>query len=509
MKNLVRMQQLKLMMQGSIVGILAGIVAIIYRLLLSYAQQFVDMMANLIKQQWFYLLIWLLLGMIVVIIVGRILEKEAMSAGSGIPQLEGEMQGAIDQNWKSVLSAKMIGGTLCSMMGLSLGREGPSIQLGAMVGKAIAQTTTAFKQEEKFLLTCGAAAGLSAAFNAPLAGVLFALEEIHKNFSVSVLVSVICASVCGDFVSKIVFGFDPSFHFTISQAIPLSQYYLLILLGIICAISAIIYNKTTLLTQDLYQKITWIKPCYRVIIPILIGSIFICFVPSVLGGGHGMVEMLYEPSNLSLKIIVGLFVLKFLYSMISFGSGAIGGIFFPLLVLGSFIGAIFAKAMGIDAIYFNNYVVFAMAAFFAGIVRAPITGIVLISEMCGSLQFFLPITLVSIIAYVICNVLDCEPIYESLLHRILKKQNKVVEEVEDKHIIREFVVQLNSQACNREIKDIAWPNDILITSVTRGQKKLMPSGSLKLMTGDLLRIKIEKNKQQQLAKLIEKITTYE
>ncbi len=507
MKDKVKMQQFKLMMQGSLVGVLAGIVAIIYRLMLSYAQSFVDFMADLIHNNYFWIVVWVILGIIVAFVVAWILKKESMSSGSGIPQLEGEMQGALDQNWKRVLPAKMIGGSLCSLMGLSLGREGPSIQLGAMVGKGVAKKTTAFKQEEKFLLTCGAAAGLSAAFNAPLAGVLFALEEIHKNFSVSVLVSVICASVCGDFVSKIVFGFDPSFHFALSETIPLSQYYLLILLGIVCAIAAIIYNKTTLLAQDLYAKITWIPNHYKVIVPILVGAILIVFCPLVLGGGHGMVELLYEPAKISLTTIAILLGLKFLYSMISFASGAIGGIFFPLLVLGSFVGALFAKAIGVEELYFNNYVVFAMAAFFSGIVRAPITGIVLISEMCGSLQFFLPITLVSIISYVICNALNCEPIYESLLHRILKKQNKLHEEVEDKHIIREFVVQLSSDACNQCIKDIVWPNNILITSVIRGQKKLMPKGSLMLLTGDIIRVKIEKSKQQKLAKQIEKITS--
>ena len=101
----------------------------------------------------------------------------------------------IDEKWYRVILAKMVAGTLSIVGGLSLGREGPSIQLGAMGGKGMSRIFHRVKMEEKLLLTCGAAAGLSAAFNAPLAGVMFALEEVHKNFSVSVLVSVMCASV--------------------------------------------------------------------------------------------------------------------------------------------------------------------------------------------------------------------------------------------------------------------------------------------------------------------------
>lgn len=110
--------------------------------------------------------------------------------------------------------------------------------------------------------------------------------------------------------------------------------------------------------------------------------------------------------------------------MISFGSGAPGGIFFPLLVLGSLIGCGYALVVttycGVPAMYFNNFIVVAMAGLFASIVRAPITGIVLIAEMCGSLSQFLPIAVCSFVGYIVANMLRCEPIYHSLLNRMIK-----------------------------------------------------------------------------------------
>ena len=102
---------------------------------------------------------------------------------------------------------------LCLLSGLSLGREGPSIQLGAMSGKGLSKLLSLSKTDEKYMLTCGASAGLAAAFNAPLAGVLFSLEEIHKNFSVSVLISVMTASVTSDYLASKILGNEPVFNF--------------------------------------------------------------------------------------------------------------------------------------------------------------------------------------------------------------------------------------------------------------------------------------------------------
>ncbi|MEY8355751.1 chloride channel protein [Lachnospiraceae bacterium 54-53] len=115
--------------------------------------------------------------------------------------------------------------------GLSLGREGPSIQLGAMAAKGFSRLKKAAKTEERLLITCGASAGLSAAFHAPIAGVLFSLEEIHKHFSPEVLLSALAASITADFVSGNVFGLKPVFGFQISRMIPLHIYGHVILLG--------------------------------------------------------------------------------------------------------------------------------------------------------------------------------------------------------------------------------------------------------------------------------------
>ena len=172
---------------------------------------------------------------------GWLVKKEPMISGSGIPQVEGEMAGHLDQKWWRVMIGKFIGGVLCIFGGLSLGREGPSVQLGAMAGKGISKGFKRIPSETRFLISCGASAGLSAAFNAPLAGIIFAIEEIHKTFSVQALLSVMTASITADFISKNIFGLSPIFHFPVEAMMPLQHYWLVILLGVVLGVMGVVY----------------------------------------------------------------------------------------------------------------------------------------------------------------------------------------------------------------------------------------------------------------------------
>lgn len=499
----------RLFFEGLIVGGIAGFIAIIYRLLLTYAEDLYFTIIAFVQGNLLYIVLWLIGLVGLGLIISQFLKYEPYISGSGIPQVEAEVQGQIDQCWYKVLFAKIVAGTLCIVGGLSLGREGPSIQLGAMVGKAVSRFFKRMKTEEHFLLTCGAAAGLSAAFNAPLAGIMFALEEVHKNFSTSALVSVMCASITGDFLSRNVFGLAPSLHFTLEATLPLNQYAWLLVLGVVTGVLGAFYNKMTMATLGLYDKLPFLKSHQKVIIPLVISGILGLFIPQVIGGGHVLVNYL-NGSHVLLLTLVILLVVKFLFSLISFGSGAPGGIFFPLLILGSLIGAIFGKLammVGVPEIYFNNFIIFAMAGFFAGIVRAPITGIVLIAEMCGTLKLLLPIATVSFLAYIVANGLDSEPIYESLLHRLTKNKQSV-ETVENKELIS-FVVSLGSPAVNQTVASLQLPPRCLLVSIMRGHNEIIPHGNTQFYVGDQVIIIADKYRIKEAKEELTQIFTFQ
>lgn len=498
----------RLLIEGLLVGAMAGFIAIIYRLLLSNAEDIYFSIVAFVKGNIFFIGLWFVALIVLGLMISLFLTYEPYISGSGIPQVEAEVQGQIDQCWYKVIFSKMIAGTLCIVGGLSLGREGPSIQLGAMIGKAVSRAFHRLKTEERFLLTCGAAAGLSAAFNAPLAGIMFALEEVHKNFSTSALVSVMCASITGDFLSRNIFGLSPSLHFTMENTLPLNQYGWLLVLAIATGLLGAFYNKMTMVTLRLYDKIPFLKSSQKVIIPLLISGVLGLYIPQVIGGGHVLVTYL-NGDHILLSTLIVLLIVKFAFSLLSFGSGAPGGIFFPLLILGSLIGAIFGKIAimcGVPDIYFVNFIIMAMAGFFAGIVRAPITGIILIAEMSGTLKLLLPIATVSFIAYIVANSIGSEPIYESLLHRLTKNKSPI-DYIENKELIS-FVVSLGSVAVNQTVSSLQLPPRCLLVSIMRGKREIIPHGNTQFYVGDQVIIIVDKYRVDESKEQLEKLFTF-
>ena len=465
-----------LIWEGLAVGAAAGLIVMLYRILLTYAGTWLNALLDYARRSPLAIAGWFLFLVFLAFVVSRLVKWEPMISGSGIPQF--------------------IGGFLCLLGGLSLGREGPSIQLGAMTGKGLSRTLKRGKTEEKYLLTCGASAGLAAAFGAPLAGVLFSLEEIHKNFSVSVLVSVMTASITADFLTSSVLGREPVFSFAVHGSLPQQYYWMLLMLGILLGIMGAFYNWFTLKVQTLYQNASRLNTFTRLLIPFLLAGILGFTMPELLGSGGNLVEMLTGDGML-LKAAVLFFLLKFLYSAISFGSGAPGGIFFPLLVLGSLLGGIFGMicvdAFGLPPEYLNNFVLLAMAGYFTAIVRAPLTGIILIFEMTGSLSQLLSLTTISIVAYVTATLLKSEPIYESLLERILRRQGIQQPEATGEKILSEYVIMHGSPLANKKIADIPWPEHCLIVAVQNQGQEVIPRGDTLLRASDKIVILSEEH----------------
>ena len=250
-----RVQRLPVILigEGLLVGVVGGLVVLLYRVALTYAARWLGEILVFIKGDPLRVAGWFLILALFAVIVGKLVRWEPMISGSGIPQVEGDIQGKLSQDWRRVLPAKFFGGFLCLLGGLSLGREGPSIQLGAMSGQGVSRMLDRGKTEERYLMTCGASAGLSAAFHAPLAGVMFAFEEIHKGFSVGLMVSVMTASVTADYICSYIMGLDPVFLFKLEHVLPQNYYWMLLLLGVILGVLGVFYNKVMLKAQELYK----------------------------------------------------------------------------------------------------------------------------------------------------------------------------------------------------------------------------------------------------------------
>lgn len=500
--------QLKIVGEGIIIGLIVGFIIVFYRYLLEKSSILLDSVRTMSVERAWVIPAWFLILILVGYIVGLMVKKEPMISGSGIPQVEGVILRQLDMNWFRVIIGKFIGGVLCIGSGLSLGREGPSVQIGASVGEGFSRLFKRVKIEEKYLITSGASAGLAAAFGAPLAGVIFALEEVHKNFSPFILTSAMAASLTADFVLKNFFGFNPVFNFQGLQMLPLRYYFYLIILGVIIGLGGKLFNVSLLKTMDRYDEIK-IPNEYKIIIPLIIAGV-LCFVlPQVLGGGHSLIHELII-SKYTLGVLIILLIIKFGFTMVCYGSGAPGGIFLPLLVIGAIVGAIYGNVLvnifHIDSVYIMNFIVLAMAGYFTAIVKAPITGSILITEMTGSFQHLLALTTVSITAYIVTDIINSKPVYELLLERMLsKKDNKFIGD-NNKKVVLEMPVCIGTRYDGKLVKDINWPSYCLLVGIKRGKTEIIPKGETRIYAGDYLIVLTNEDEANRARIILEKMS---
>ena len=190
---------------------------------------------------------------------------------------------------------------------------------------------------------------------------------------------------------------------------------------------------------------------------------------------------------LSLWLLLGLFALRFIFSMVSYGSNLPGGIFLPILTLGAIIGTIYGVVMtdilALDTIFIKNFLVLSMAGYFAAIGKAPLTAIILVTEMVGNFSHLMSIGVVVLVSYVVNDLLGGHPIYETLLERLVKP---TVRNISGKKTIVEFPIQAESPFDEQMVRDIPWPKEMLLTSIRRGEKELLTHGDTIIRTGDHL-----------------------
>ena len=484
----------ELILEGICVGAITGAVVSLFRLALIHAESLRGSVISNAVRDPEAAMIAILLLLILFFGTCLCLKFVPLCSGSGIPQVKGELRGRVDQGWWQMIIAKLAGGVMSIGAGLSLGREGPSIQLGAMVGKGFSRIGNKLRTEEKLLMTCGAGAGLSCAFCAPLAGVVFTLEGLHRNFSNEILLSTMAAAIASDFVAYNVFGLSPVFDLHIDKAMPLKMYWLIIVLGIVMGAFGVFYNKVTDLMQDAYDKIS--SKYVRISLPFIAVIPLAFMYPLALGSGYKLVGQVAR-GEFILSALAILLIVKFIYSIFSFSSGAPGGIFLPLLVIGAITGGLFSavcgQISGNESFYMANFVIFGMTGFFAAIVRSPITGVILITEMTGDFSHFLPLCIAALASYITADLLNGQPIYDQLLNRMLAKDQPYgMTQTAKKHkIMIQCDVYIGAPMDGERIEKMLLPKGCLVVSVVRGSDEFVPNGKTILAGGDKLTVLCE------------------
>ncbi|MGY0393944.1 ClC family H(+)/Cl(-) exchange transporter [Fusobacterium sp. SYSU M8D902] len=518
MKTETAADNLKLLQKGSgklyllcvVVGALTGFTVSLYRLALNLFNHFrTEVIGNSLEgKPYFVFVIWLFF-VLIGLFVDYISRKYPKISGSGIPQVKGILLRQLDYcKWLQELIAKFIAGLMSIGAGLSLGREGPSVQLGSYIGFGMTKIFDRDTIEKKYLVTSGASAGLSGAFGAPLSGVIFALEELHKFISAKLLICTFLASIASDFVGRRIFGMNPSFDLIALYPKNMNPYYqfiLYILLGVIIAFFGKLFTVTLIKVQDRFKSIKlprWVKISF-----VMSTSFLFCyFLPEVTGGGHELVEEM-AGGNRTIQLLMIIFIVKLFFTALCYATGFAGGIFLPMLVLGAIIGKIYGLTLikyfdiGIGAV--PHFMVLGMAGYFVAVVRAPITGAVLILEMTGNLDHLLALVTVSVIAYYVTELLGLEPVYEILFERMPKDTPKEEEVCKSKTIIT-VPVAAESELDGKKICEVAWERDILVVAITRSEHEIIPKGDTVIESGDQLTLLLPESKVFKMKELLYK-----
>jgi H+/Cl- antiporter ClcA len=487
---------------GLIIGAVAGFVVALFRLL-------IERMLDFVKYLYIHpspLIIggFILASIIIGLFIALLVHQQPNISGSGIPQIEGQLHGDLDFNWWAILWRKFVAGVLGIGSGLFLGREGPSIQLGSAVGQGFADVNHKTGSDRRVMIASGAAAGLSAAFNAPMAGTMFVLEEVYHNFSPLVWMTSLASAVAADMVSLNFFGLTPVLHLVYLHTMPVRLYWHLILLGILLGLLGMLYSKCTLAMPHVYA-LTKIPRPMQGLIPLLLVIPLGLMYPDLLGGGNSVILSFGAKIPLLWPLII-MFVIRFVFSMVSYGSGLPGGIFLPILTLGAVIGAVYAVFMAnlglLPRMYMMNLIIFAMAGYFAGIGKAPFTAILLITEMVGSIHNLLPLALLSLTAFAVTDLLGGAPIYEALLSRLV-----LPNQLGRLHQPVRFELPIFAGATldSAQVRDFKWPTDSLLVEIRRGDDRRIPHGDTVLRAGDTLIIMTDERHQQEVRRVISRV----
>ena len=346
------------------------------------------------------------------------------ASGSGIPHVEAVLSGALPQAPYRLIPVKFVGGLLAIGSGLALGREGPSVQMGASMANLLGKVFRRNEADCKALVAAGAGAGLATAFNAPIAGAVFVLEELVRRFDTRITIVTLGGSAGAIAVARVLLGDAPDFHV---EPLPYPGFGTVpvhLALGVVVGCMGVAYNRTILGTLAAADRLhQWPVELRAALIGATV-ALLAWFAPGLVGGGDAITQrMLYGAESVAMLSVV--FLLRFGLGPLSYAAGTPGGLFAPMLVLGSQSGLLFgilcSRWFPAVAPYPAALAVVGMAAFFTAVVRAPLTGIILVTEMTESFTLLLPMLSACFTAMLVPNLLRDAPIYDSLRERTLKR----------------------------------------------------------------------------------------
>ncbi len=352
------------------------------------------------------------------------------ASGSGVQEIEGRLLHERPLLWRRLLPVKFIGGVLAISSKMALGREGPTIQMGGNLGDMLSEWFHCDPKQSDALIAAGSAAGLAAAFNAPLAGILFVLEEMRSQFDFSFInfkaVAICC--VISTVVMQLILGSQPAINMSAFNLPSLNSLWLFFIFGIVVGFAGLIFNLVLITSLNKMDTFSPMVLRFYVIIVALVIGFLAWYEPVLVGGGYAVIEQSLT-MGLSFSVLIVLLLIRFLLSIVCYCTGVPGGVFAPILALGTLLGMAFSSIsqyLTVDmSVHPGMFAVAGMGALFSATVRAPITGIVLVVEMTQNYSLILPLMITCLTSTTIMQLAGNPPLYTQLLKRTLLYKGNV------------------------------------------------------------------------------------
>lgn len=410
---------------AAVIGLLVGAIGSVFHIIVEYMLGWPKLVVALVPGPLVYpALIAVAMAMVLtsVFLVRRFAPE---AAGSGVQEIEGAMEGLRTLRWQRVLPVKFFAGLLSLGAGLVVGREGPTIHMGASVSEGFSRAIRLDLRDARGLMAAGAAAGLAAAFSAPLAAVLFVIEETRRQFPYgfrTYTAVIVCSAASG--AATVAFSGSQPFLFIDVPGMPLGLLPAFIVLGGILGALGVVFNAGVLAGLNGAGRMSRLTSPYvwPGLVAVAIGLLSV-LRPEATQGGEGLVlTMTHE--NLGVATLALIVVIRFVMTMASYSTGAPGGIFAPILALATAVGLLFGGLLDLvlplphGAV--TAFAIAAMGGLFTSTVRAPLVGMVLVAELTGAYSLLLPVIVTCVTANIVAEALKGRPIYEQLLERALR-----------------------------------------------------------------------------------------